>query len=71
MRTTVDLPEEVHAAALTVARQEGISLGAALARAWYQAARPARSARIRNGILVLDGGEGITPEATRDSLAED
>jgi hypothetical protein len=71
MRTTVDLPEEVHAAALAVARQEGISLGDVLARAWRLAARPARRARVRNGILVLDGGEGITPDSVRDALAED
>jgi hypothetical protein len=71
MRTTVDLPVEVHAAALAVARQEGISLGAALARAWRQAARPARNAKVRNGILVLEGGEGITPDTVRESLVED
>lgn len=71
MRTTVDLPEDIHAAALTVARQEGISLGAALARAWRQAARPAREAKVRNGILVLEGGDAITPESVRDTLAED
>lgn len=71
MRTTVDLPDDIHTAALTVARQEGISLGAALARAWRQAARPARKAKVRNGVLVLEGGDGITPESVRDALAED
>lgn len=71
MRTTVDLPNEVHAAALAVARQEGLSLGAVLARAWDQATRPARSAKVRNGILVLDGGETITPDSVRESLTED
>ncbi len=71
MRTTVDLPEEVYASALAVACQEGISLGDALARAWRLAARPARRAWLRNGLLVMDGGEGITPESVRDALAED
>jgi hypothetical protein len=70
MRTTIDLDDEVHAAATAAARAQGITLGQILSEAWRNATRAGSRVRRRNGILVLEGGAGITPQTTREVLSE-
>ena len=79
LRLTIDLEPDLYAVAVSLARAEGCSVGAAvnrLVRRALPSAHPgpsshARRMKRRNGLLVSAGKEVITAEAVRRIEAED
>ena len=79
MRLTIDLEPEFYAAAVSLAKAEGCSVGAAVSRLVCRAVRgaqPGRSSHAhrmkrRNGLLVSAGREAITTETVQWIEAED
>jgi hypothetical protein len=70
MRTTLDLDEEVLAAARAVSAEAGISLGAAVSELARRGLRPRL---VHNGFPMFDVAPDtppMTPEAVREALDE-
>ena len=72
MRTTLDVDDDVLAAARTLASERGVSIGRALSELARQGLRPAKPTR--KGSLpvfdVPDDASPITPDMVRDALDE-
>lgn len=75
MRTTLTLEDDVHAAALALARQRHAPLGeivSELARRGLQGAKQA--APVRHGLRLfprpVEGGAPVTPELVKELLEE-
>ena len=69
MRTTIDLPDDLHRVALSIAQDQGQSLSATVARLIRRGIRdPAPAAAItqRNGLPVLSLGHPVTTEDVRE-----
>lgn len=69
MRTTIDLPEDLHRIASAVARDQGTSLSEAVARLLRRGIGTPGSARVttsdRTGLRVIQLGRPITNEDVR------
>ncbi len=69
MRTTIDLPDDLHRIASAIARDQGTSLSEAVSRLIRQAIGTPGTARImsseRTGLAVIQLGRTITNEDVR------
>ncbi|HEU5001226.1 MAG TPA: antitoxin [Actinomycetota bacterium] len=69
MRTTIDLPDDLHAVAAAFARDRGITLSQAVAEIMRKAVSPPALPRITissvTGLPVLETGTVITSEDVR------
>ncbi len=74
MRTTIDLPDDVHQVALAVARDRGVTLSAAVTELLRQALGTGGGVRIdrssRSGLPLVRVGRTVTSEDVR-SLEDD
>ena len=74
MRTTVTLDDDVFRAAKTLARERGLSLGAALSDLVRRGLRPAAPVEYRNDFPVFEVREGTPvfgPEETAAALDDE
>lgn len=69
MRTTIDLPEDLHRIAMSIARDQRMSLSETVARLLRRAIGPAGTAHVsasdRTGLEVIRLGRAITSDDVR------
>lgn len=74
MRTTIDLPDDLHEIATRIARDQGSTLSSAVAQLMRRAMQPSGSANVEvsdvTGLRVLRLGRPITTDDVR-SLEDD
>ena len=79
MRLTINLESDLYAVAVSLAKAEDCSISAAVNRLVRRALPgaephregPARGMALRNGLLVCEGRQVVTPETVQSIEAED
>lgn len=71
VRTTLDLPEDVHRLARARAREEGIAMGEALARLVREALKPRARPPVRRGVPVMPARGFVLTDAEINATDEE